>query len=233
MKIEKECAFEKLRLMDEQKCPQNNVLETKFNEVLEACKRCNKDGEINQNEQIIVFIGDSKYPNRKNNAVTNVSPFGLYKTLKFSEVAFMCDGLTLEMCSIMAILFGSMDIGAHFAKLLLFHGLVDNFCRYLLYVKHVFLVNFSNQTTQLENLFGRYKNHLVFKCNGQGSEKEIKDLLNLNTDESNEKYNCIFEAIHPSSKSYIHGFVKACETYLTLEYCDNKSNLKLNDFKVF
>ena len=117
MRSEQKSEFKNGFLMDEQNFLQGHIVETKLLEMLKTPYCQGENDEIHKNVQIIVFVGDSKYPARTN-LITNVPPFGLYSKYGFSVVAFMCDKLTLEMCSIMAVLFGSVDAGARFAVFL-------------------------------------------------------------------------------------------------------------------
>lgn len=189
-------------------------------------------------KELIVFVGDKKYPSRKlGKTPINVNAFGIYNKFNFSEVAFLCDTKTIELFSIIGILYGSVDIAAEIIKYLLDNNKMDKFAKYLFYIKRVVLVNAGGKIAALDNLLKTYPNHKVCFCCGHSKKYKITHLPHLNIAKTAKttvkKYDKFIWLLHPSSRSYRNGFVNACSCYWDHSYKDIKSNLTIQDFKVF
>lgn len=191
-----------------------------------------ENNKVLKDDSFIVFIGDDKYPSKKKSTYSiNVSSFGMYTKYGFNCVAFLGSQKTLELYSIVGILMGSMDDAASLIEKLYARNLMNNFAKYLLYTKHVILVNANGQINEINSLLKNYKNHKVFLCCGK--KYTLKSFTTMNKTRTNRKRNFIFIANHPSSKSYISSCSKTCSTYLSRKYFDSASNLTIGDFKVF
>ena len=172
-------------------------------------------------KELIVFVGDKKYPSRKlGKTPINVNAFGIYNKFNFSEVAFLCDTKTIELFSIIGILYGSVDIAAEIIKYLLDNNKMDKFAKYLFYIKRVVLVNAGGKIAALDNLLKTYPNHKVCFCCGHSKKYKITHLPHLNIAKTAKttvkKYDKFIWLLHPSSRSYRNGFVNACSCYFSL-----------------
>lgn len=193
---------------------------------------------LTSEEELILIVGDKKYPQRSRTpSPQNTKAFGAYSALGFNEVAFICDQKTLELFSIVGIFFDSMDKAALLIAELLKQNLTDAFSMYLLYQKHVMLVNANGTTKQIDDLLKKYPKHKVLFCWGSKKGYGIKHLSHLNkskTKINNKwKYNCFIRLNHPSSRSYQTGFSKTCSCYMDRSFEYEMSNLKIQDFKIF
>lgn len=189
---------------------------------------------VDYDKEIIVVVGDAKYPLRtKGVAINNVAPFSIYQSNNFSEVAFLCDKKTLELFSIIGVFFDSIDKAAMLINELLNKKLMDSFAKYLFFEHNVMLVNANGTTKDIDNLLGLFKNHKVLFCWGKKKGYGIKFLTNLNKTKTNKKYDRFIRLNHPSSKSYIRGFENTCSCYLDRTYKEKMSNLSIQDFKIF
>ena len=74
--------------------------------IIEIESQNENEYSFSENEKIILIIGDSPYSPK---IAKNISPFGIYNTYNFNEVAFITNTKTLDMYSIVGILFGSID----------------------------------------------------------------------------------------------------------------------------
>ena len=190
--------------------------------------------EMSDNEEIVVIVGDSRYPNRGQGvSPKNVNPFGIYNFFGFNEVAFLCDIKTLELFSIVGILFDSLDDAANLINELLNAQLMDAFARYLWYEKRVMLVNANGTLSNIDNLLGAFKNHKILFCWGKKKGYSVRAIKNLSKAKSRRKYDSFMRIKHPSPHSYMNGFVKACNCYMDRTYRDKMSNLTMQDFKIF
>ena len=197
--------------------------------IIEIESQNENEYSFSENEKIILIIGDSPYSPK---IAKNISPFGIYNTYNFNEVAFITNTKTLDMYSIVGILFGSIDDASMLINKLVQKKLMDKFAKYLFFKKNVMLVNVVGQQTNIDNLLGKYRNHIIFFCSNKKNIK-LKNFKNINKKKTNNRYDCVFMANHPGSNSYRSGYKNSCETYFEHLYNDSKSNLKISDFKVF
>lgn len=182
---------------------------------------------LDYKKKLTVIVGESKYPNKK-----NVGPFGPYNQYGFSEVAFLCYQKTLELFSVIGILFDSIDMAAMLITELLNNNLMDAFAKYLFYKHNVVLVNASNAIQNLDNLLAAFKNHIVLFCWGKKHHSKITSINNLSTKQTNNRFDCFACLNHPSSRSYQNGSTSTCACYMDRTFRDQASNLKIQDFKI-
>ena len=185
-------------------------------------------------DELIVIVGDSKYPSKsKGVSVNNLTPFGIYKKYKFSEIAFLCNQKTIELFSIVGLLFDSMDDAAELINILLCQNLMDAFAKYLFYEKRLILVNASGQIVLIDNLLAVYKKHKILFCCGKKKGYGVKSFKHINGSKTNRKSDVYMRLKHPSSRSYQSGFINACSCYLDRTFIDKGSNLRIQTFKLF
>ena len=183
-------------------------------------------------QKVWVFIGDEAYPQNRLVNPSIIAPFGVYSTLNFSEVAFLTNTRTLELFSVLGIMFDSLDAAAQLIDLLLNSQLMDCFAKYLWYKKRVLLVNANNQKNQIDVLLTLYSNYNVFLCCGQ--KHSLKSFITLNKAKNNQFKHLNFMVVnHPSPQAYRSGFNSTCQCYMDRTYADPLSNLSLQDFVVF
>lgn len=183
-------------------------------------------------QKVWVFIGDDAYPQTRTVNPKNITPFGVYSSLNFSEVAFLCNTRTLELFSILGIMFDSLDGAAQLIDLLLQNQLMDCFAKYLWYRKRVLLVNAKNQKTQIDALLTTYNNYNVFLCCGK--KHKLKSFITLSNSRNSQFKHLNFMVVnHPSPQAYQTGFNSTCRCYMDRTFTDSLSNLSLQDFMVF
>ena len=188
--------------------------------------------EDDTNQKVWVFIGDKAYPQTRIVNPLNIAPFGIYSLLNFSEVAFLCDTRTLELFSVLGIMFDSLDGAAQLIELLLQNQLMDVFAKYLWYKKRVLLINADNQKPQIDVLLTKYSNYNVFLCCGQ--RHKLKSFATLSKSRNKHFKHLNFMVVnHPSPQAYQTGFNSTCQCYMDRTYSDPLSNLSLQDFVVF
>ena len=192
-----------------------------------------ENSDLQFEKELIVFVGQSKYPTRKKGkSPINVKPFGIYNKYSFGEVAFLCDIRTIELFSIMGILCGSIDLAVIIINYLLNNSLMPKFAQYLYCRKGVVLVNANGQISKIDRLLNDFKNHKVCFCCGKSTFKS-SSFTALNTTKTKGKYDKILQLLHPSSNSYRTGFDNACRCFWDHTYVDRNSNLTIQDFRVF
>lgn len=190
--------------------------------------------EIDYNKELIVVVGDVKYPQRSNNgSAINASAFPVYSNYGFSEVAFLCDRKTIELFSIIGIFFDSIDKAALLIAELLNRKLMDAFAKCLFFDYNVMLVNANGSMGSLDNLLSAFKNHKVLFCWGKKKGYGITFLANLNKSKTNGRFDFFIRLKHPSSHSYRSGYENACSCYMDRTYDDKMSNLTIQSFKIF
>lgn len=183
-------------------------------------------------EKVWIFIGDAPYPQNRSTNPTNIPHFGIYSIYKFSEVAFLCNKRTLELYSIIGVLFNSLDAASQLIDFLLSKNYMDIFAKYLWYKKRVLLVNANNQKLQIEDLLKNFNNYNVFLCCGQ--KYKLSDFPTLNKSKTKQFRHFNFMIVnHPSPRSYQTGFDNTCKCYMDRTFVDNKSNLSFKDFVLF
>ena len=98
---------------------------------------------------------------------------------------------------------------------------MDKFAKYLFFKKNVMLVNVVGQQTNIDNLLGKYRKHIIFFCSNKKNVK-IKDFENINLKKTNNRYDYVI-ANHPGSNSYRNWYKNSCETSFENLYNDSRS----------
>lgn len=183
-------------------------------------------------QKVYVFIGDSAYPQNRAVNPSIIPPFNFYSNFNFSEVAFLSSTRTLEMYSILGIMFDSIDGAAQLIGLLLQNNLMNVFAKYLWYKKRVLLVNAENQKKQIDCFLSQYLNYNVYLCCGKKHKLKSFTALSNSKTKQHRHFNFLI-ANHPSPRSYQTGFNKNCQCYMDRTYSDHLSNLTLQNFVIF
>lgn len=195
----------------------NIIVTEKLNELVEEIDNC--ETETNDKNRVLrLIVGDDVYPSIKNTQTTNI---GFYKDHHFNEAAFITKEYTLDLLSILSILFGSTDLALGIMQLLKNESVSDEkFVRYLL-SKNIVMVNQKHNIDEIKAVLKEYNHKVLFV--GKKATKKLK------------KYTKSYLTIlHCSPKNYSRYGEKCIKTYFSrnIERDDNEGTVTLDDFLI-
>ena len=189
-----------------------------------------KDRFPSKRKPLLIIIGNSKYSNGSGGEPLSTKNNGLtfYKQYGFDHVAFLTDGETLDLYSILGLLTHSYNKNIKIKK----YKMAD-FARFLYSKCNLILINANSDkinendedalVKKIENLLKDYPNHKVmFVGNSKNRKTDYKNLRK-------EDYLLV---PHCAGINYGKNAKDCCKTYFKFESINEKDNISLKDFKI-
>ena len=175
-----------------------------------------------KDKTIKIIIGDDVYPSKFiQNTSTNNIPF--YKNNGFNHVAFLTKNYTLDLLSILSILFDSTDKAAEVLKAINC-GIIpdDKFAKYLLEKKNTILINSKGNVQNIKRLITNYPNNIILFVGSQSHKRCSKFAT---------RYLSLY---HCSPKNYAQHSYDCISSYFCHDSKGfaNYGNVKIKDFKI-
>lgn len=192
--------------------------------ILDRIKGC-KERDPSKSKDLLIIVGNKAYSSGSGGQNVNTTNLPFYHEYGFQNVAFLTDGETLDVYSIIALLCQSHDM----ARIIHDGSKMEDFARFLYSKCNLILVNEeecceylkSKNCSKLEAILKDYPKHRVLFVG-----KRKRDYKYLN----GKSY---MEIPHCSGQTYAIKPKDCCQVYFKFNYGQvSNGNVTLNDFKV-